>query len=169
MSQKTAGKIGLILLCIGIAVGSVIGILTGIFCLVMSGDYGWLALIIGPALLFIGAVYGIFKFTSSKRAPQVEREKKSPRNTKIWVTVAFGSGAGAILVYFFGIEIGFEFWPVIIFIIIALLVVLCLYLIFVSISGGRRREEKITNLISPTDDETNNSIEETIKKIEQND
>ena len=72
MSQKTVGKISLILFCIGIAIGSVIGLLTGIFFLDMSGDDSWLALIIGSVLLFIGAVYGIFKFTFSKRAPKAE-------------------------------------------------------------------------------------------------
>ena len=166
MSQKTAEKIGLILLCIGIAVGSVIGLLVGILLQAITGEDGWLALIIGSVLLFIGAVYGIFH-TFSKRAPKAEREKKSPRNTLILVVVAFGTGAGAVLSYFFGMKMTHNFW---LFLTIAtLLAALCLYSIFVLISGGRRREEKITNILSPIDDETNKSIEETIKKIEQND
>ena len=85
----------------------------------------------------------------------------------LWVVVAFGSGAGAVLVYFIVIEITLSIWLLII--IIAPLAALCLYSIFVLISSGRRREGKITDIISPIDDETNNSIEENTKKIEQND
>ena len=168
MPQETARKIVLSLLCIGMAIGSVVGIILGILCLAVSHDDCWLALIIGSILLFIGAVYGIFKFTFSKRAPKAEREKKSPRNTLIWVVVAFGSVAGAGLACLFRRELFPSIWWIF-FIILALLAALFLYSIFVLISGGRRREEKSTNIISPIDDETNKSIDETIKKIEQND
>ncbi len=167
MSQETAEKISLIILCIVIAIGSVIGLLTGILYLAFTGENGWLALIIGSVLLFIGAVYGIFKLSFSKRAPKAEREKKSSRNTLLWVVVAFVSGAGAILSYFFGMKSSDNFW--LFLTIVVFLVALCLYSIFVLISGGRQKEEKITNIISPTDEETNKRIEETIKKIEQND
>lgn len=167
MSQEIAVKIGLSLLCIGIAIGSVIGFLLGYMFFAFTGESGGLALIIGSVLLFIGAVYGIFKLTSSKIAPKTEREKISPRNTRIWVVVAFMSGAGAVLSYLFGFKSFNSIW--LFLIITALLFALCLYSIFVLISGGRPREEKITNIISPTDEETNKRIKETMKKIEQND
>ncbi len=97
-------KAGLIILCIAIAVGSVFGILGGSIGLAFSGDYGWIALIVGSALLFISAVYSIFRISLSKRFPTTEREKKSPKYTLIWIVVAIASRAGAVLSYFFGLK-----------------------------------------------------------------
>ncbi|MCG3222456.1 MAG: hypothetical protein H7641_13835 [Candidatus Heimdallarchaeota archaeon] len=65
MSQDPIKKVGLIILFIAIIVGSVFGLLFGFLLTIWGGQRGFLALIIGSVLVFIGAVYGIFKVSFS--------------------------------------------------------------------------------------------------------
>lgn len=124
MSEKIAGKVGLIILFIGLIVGSVFGFLYGIMGLAWTGDKGWIALIIGSVLAFIGAIFGLFWVGRSLRAPTKKKEIRPIRNTIIWSVIATTSAVGGVLFFFFGRRIIYNIW--LFYIIIALLFVLFL-------------------------------------------
>jgi len=135
LSKKTAG---LIILFIAIAVGSVFGLFGGSIGLAWTGDNGWLALIIGSAVAFIGSILGIFLVIRDKRIPTTKKEKRPTRNVIIWSVIAFLSAVGAVVSYFFGMKLT-SLNKIFIISIIALLGVLFLISIFVLIFGWKRK------------------------------
>jgi len=142
LSKKTAGKAGLIILFIAIAVGSVFGIFGGIIALAWTGDNGWLALIIGSVVAFIGSILGIFFVIRGKRIPKAEREKKPTRHVITWSIIAIISAVCALLSYFLGIKFTYSIW--LFTIIIALFAVLFLVSIFILIFGGKQETKEET-------------------------
>ncbi len=60
-----------------IAVVSGFGLLWGITILAWTGEYGWIALIVGSVAAIIGAVFGIFRILLRKRITTTKREKES--------------------------------------------------------------------------------------------
>jgi len=152
LSSKTTGKVGLIVLFVAIAVGSVFGLLYGILGLAFSGDYGWIALIVGSVVAFIGAIFGLVMVARGLRVPSAKKEKRPLRNIIIWIVVAIVSGSGAFLSYFFGRRSHHLSWIVYI---IALLAALFLFSFFVLIFGGKRKIAEVTETTSLVDVEIN--------------
>ena len=137
MSKKTAGKVGLIILCIAIAVASVFGLFGGIMGLAWTGEKGWLALIIGSAVAFIGSIFGIFLVIRGKRIPTLKKETRPARNVISWAVLAFISAASAVSFYFIGKN--FAFSTTLIIIIIAPLGVVFLVSIFVLVFVWKKK------------------------------
>ncbi len=153
MSKEIAGKVGLIILCIAIAVFSVIGILVGILYMAFSGDNGWIALIVGSGVAFIGAIFGIFYVSFKKKTlkeKEVKKTKRSNKETIIWLSVTIVSGAGAVSTYFLG-RMQFTRTFNLMLSLIVILGAVCLFSLFVLISGKSIRSEKITDFVAPTD------------------
>ncbi|MHA2254956.1 MAG: hypothetical protein ACXAAM_02685, partial [Candidatus Heimdallarchaeaceae archaeon] len=126
MSQDTAKKVGLIVLFIAIIVGSVFGVLYGILGLAWTGERGFIALIIGSVLAFIGAVYGIYRVSFTIRIDRAQGKEISKRNPLAWIITAIISGAGAILTYFLGMKT-YHFNPTLMIILIVILASVCLF------------------------------------------
>ena len=156
MSEKTAGKVGLIILFIALAIGSVFGFLYGFMGLAWTGDKGWIALIIGSVLAFIGAIFGLFWVGRSLRVPTKKKEIGPRRNTIIWSVIATTSAVGGVLFFFFGRRIIYNIW--LFYIIIALLFVLFLISISALIFGMTKRT------IAETKDFPVENTEEDIKE-----
>ncbi len=131
----------------------------GIYYTALSGlldlDFeGGVALIIGSALIFIGALFFGRRISFSQitqRDKRTVRIKRPSRRTFIWIVVVFVSGAGVFYFLFgfsmYNVPIWLKWIPII------FLAGLCLYAVFVLISGRAKRIEEITEIKPPTDSE----------------
>jgi MFS family permease len=137
LAKKAAGKAGLIVLFIAIMVLSVFFFIGGFTGWAFSGDDGWLALIIGSGVAFIGSILGVFLVVRGRKDPKVERERRPKKNIIIWLVIALISGPGTVLSYFFGMKRTYQFWLFVV--IIALLGIIFLVSIFMLIFGWRQK------------------------------
>ncbi len=75
MTSKIVKKGVIIVVCIATATGAVVGILVGILQMAVSGESGYIALIVASAVVFVVAVAGIFDIISPKN-PSRDRSKR---------------------------------------------------------------------------------------------
>ena len=153
MSEKTWRKIGLIILCMVIAVGSAFGLYVGYLFAVHYEDYGYIALMVVSVVAFVGAIFGIFYVVfgkKSQRDKKAERIRRPIKETIIWLCVTFFSGAGVVLTYFLGFQIYYGPEGLVLSLIVIFIAV-CLFSLFALISGKSIRRENIADTILPSD------------------
>ena len=152
MSLETMDKGMIIISCILIAICSVFGVIIGYIFWAVQGEDGWMVLLVGSVLAFVGSIFGIFYASTrdkSKEEKEVKKIRRSTKETFLWLGLTLISGAGAVLTFFFGM---FRARPVGLMIaLIAILASACLFSLFMLVSGKSLRREKPLETIPPID------------------
>jgi hypothetical protein len=151
MSERTKKETSLLVFCCVIAIGSVIAFQTSLILLFLIG-FAWITLTFALIVIFIGAVYGIFKLSFGRRALDTELVKEPTRKNLIWILTAIVSGAGAIISLVFGyLEIiDLSSFPTIVSVNILGAFLVTLFLLSLMVLISRMRQSQKENAISET-------------------